>query len=279
MIEGRIAALNLYPIKGARGIAIDAARVDVAGLVADGVSDREWMLVDRDGTFVTQRELPRLALVTLAIGAACLRLDAPGQPRFELSLDPPAGEARDVRVWRAEVKGFDAGDAAAAWFTAFLGRELRLVRFDRSHLRRCNLDYVGSSGANTLFADGYPVLVIGEESLADLNARLAARRSPALPMNRFRPNLVLSGFEAYGEDHIETLETGAVALKLVKPCTRCPVTTTDQESARVGHEPLTTLASYRRDDRLAGVIFGMNAIVLRGGGVSRGEAVRATYRF
>jgi len=279
VIEGQVTALNFYPVKGARGIAIETARVNTTGLAIESVADREWMLVDRNRVFVSQREVPRLALVKPSVNDDALVLDAPGAPQFRLPLAMPAQPAQQVRVWSAEVRGFDMGDQVATWLTSFLERNVRLVRFDRSHPRRCNPDYVGDSGAHTMFADGYPLLVIGEESLADLNVRLATRGSPALPMNRFRPSVVVSGLEAYAEDHIDTITTENVALKLVKPCTRCQVTTTDQATARVAREPLTTLASYRRDDRLAGVIFGMNAIVLRPGTLRRGETFHAEFRW
>jgi uncharacterized protein YcbX len=155
------------------------------------------------------------------------------------------------------------------------------VRFDRSRPRPCNPDYVGASGATTLFSDGYPVLVIGAASLADLNRRLAQRGLPAAPMDRFRPNVVLSGLEPHEEDHVDTVAAGTVTLKLVKPCTRCAITTTDQATAERGLEPLRTLAGYRTDDRLGGVTFGMNAIVVAGAGttLARGTPAHCALRF
>ena len=141
--------------------------------------------------------------------------------------------------------------------------------------------FAGDSGAHTLFADGYPVLVIGEASLADLNTRLAARSHPALPMNRFRPNLVLRGLPPFAEDHLDTIVAGDAVLRVVKPCVRCQVTTTDQDSAQVGMEPLRTLGEYRMSERAGGVTFGMNAIVIAGAEspLTTGAAARADYRF
>jgi len=158
---------------------------------------------------------------------------------------------------------------------------VRLVGFDDALPRRCNPDYAGDSGATTLFSDGYPLLVVGEASLDDLNARLADRGLREVPMNRFRPNLVVAGLPAFDEDHVESLACGNVVLKLVKRCTRCEVTTTDQATGHRLEEPLRTLSTYRRDDRLAGVTFGMNAIVVRGAGATLavGDAMEATYRF
>ena len=238
------------------------------------------MAVDRDGRFVTQREHPRLALIQPGIAGDALRLTAPDAPTLDIPLDARVAP-RDVVVWHSQVRGFDQGNAAAAWLSAFLRADVRLVRFDPATPRRCNPDYVGDSGAHTMFCDGYPFLVIGAASLDDLNTRLQAKGSPALPMNRFRPNVVVEGLPPYDEDHLDTLEVDGVTLKLVKPCTRCQVTTTDQASARVGIEPLPTLSTYRRNDALAAVTFGMNAIIVEGAG--RPLAVDApavvTYRF
>jgi len=265
-----LAALNVYPVKGCRGIAVARARVATRGLVAvagtAAAGDREWMIVDPDGRFVTQREQPRLALIATRLGADALMLSAPGVAPLDVPLDASGGHPREVVVWRSQVVARDVGDAAAGWLSALLGSDVRLVRFDPSQIRRCNPQYAGDSGAHTAFADGYPVLAIGEASLADLNMRLAANGAAALPMNRFRPNVVLAGLEPYDEDHVDTISADGVTLKLVKRCTRCQVTTTDQETAIVGSEPLATLAGYRMDAALEGVAFGVNAIVVAGEG-------------
>ncbi len=277
-MRATIAALNVYPVKSCRGIACERADVTAQGLAVRGVRDREWLVVDPSGQFVTQREHPRLALVEVDAtdGAIVLRI-----PDHDSVTPRPDGEVREVRVWRAQLRGHDAGDAAAAVLSGFLGTDVRLVRFDDTKPRRVNPDYAGTTKATTLYADGYPVLVISQASLDDLNTRLAGRGIASLPMNRFRPNLVIDGVEAYAEDHIETLAIGGVELKLVKPCTRCEVTTTDQQTTRRSHEPLHTLSTYRRDDRLAGVTFGMNAVVVAGAGktLSVGDDVEATLRF
>jgi uncharacterized protein YcbX len=275
----RLAALNLYPVKGARGIALDAARVETTGLAHDGLGDREWMVVDAQGRFVTQRDSPRLALVAMAVEADALVLRTEGRAPLRIPTRRRHAGARDVVVWRSHVRGHDEGDDAAAWLSAHLSRDVRMVRFDRSGTRACNPEYVGDSGAHTLFADGYPVLVIGSASLADLNERLGRRGEPVLPMNRFRPNVVVDGLEPYDEDHLDTMSFGEVKLRMVKPCIRCQVTTTDQATAVVGIEPLPTLAGYRHDARLAGVAFGMNAIVVAGGEVRVGADIDVTYRF
>ncbi len=238
------------------------------------------MVVDVDGAFLTQREHPRLAQVEPASEGETLRLTAPDMPPLDLALRT-RGPSRPVTVWHSRVRGHDEGDAAAAWFTRFLRADVRIVRFDRAAKRCCNPDYAGDSGAHTLFSDGYPILVIGSASLEDLNGRLAAKGEAALPMNRFRPNVVVAGLAPYDEDHLDTIDCDGVALRLVKPCTRCQVTTTDQHSARVGLEPLRTLSTYRRNDRLAAVVFGMNALVAAGAGrtLATGAAATVAYRF
>jgi hypothetical protein len=279
-VQARVASLHLYPVKGAAGIALDRARADVEGLAHEGVGDREWMVVDRAGRFVTQREHPRLALVRTAVRAGRLELSHDGfEPlALALSLDGPV---REVACWNHRGRAFDAGDAAADWLSAILDADLRLVRFDPSDRRACNPEHVPDSGAHTRFADGYPLLVVGTGSLAELNRRLDARGHPPLPMDRFRPNLVLDGLDPHDEDHLGTIAIGDLVLQPVKPCVRCQVTTTDQATAQVGAEPLRTLGGYRMDERRGGVTFGMNAIVLEGAGreIAAGEPATCTYAF
>jgi uncharacterized protein YcbX len=267
-----IASLHVYPVKSCRGLTLESARMAERGLAFD----REWMIVDGGDRFVTQRELPGLALVAPSLTADLLELEFPGSKRLSVPLDT-AGATRQVIVWRDTVRAIDQGDEAASWLSAALKTPLRLVRFDAGVERACNVTYVRDSGAHTAFADAYPLLILSEASLADLNSRL----SRALPMNRFRPNLVLSGIEAYDEDHIDEIRIGMVSLKLVKRCTRCQITTTDQATAVVGVEPLATLAGYRMDPVLEGVAFGMNAIVTAGVGnaLHRGDTVSYAFRF
>lgn len=285
MSPPRISALNVYPVKSCAGIGVASARVGARGLAAatpaGHAGDREWMIVDRDGIFVTQREYPALALVHTSVESGALVLTTAGKTPLPVSLDAHRAESREVVVWKSRVPAFDEGDAVARWLSSVLGADVRLVRFDSSHERRCNPVFAGDSGAHTAFADGYPLLVIGDASLAELNGRLAASGSPALPMNRFRPNIVLSGLEAFDEDHVDTLHAGGVTMKLVKPCTRCQITTTDQSSAAVGIEPLQTLGRYRMNERLGGVAFGMNAIIVAGVGraLSVGTDVEASFAF
>ena len=258
-MHATIASLFIYPVKSCRGLALPAAKLTERGFARD----REWMIVDSDGRFLSQREEPRLALIQTALLDGALELSEAGASRVAIAFDC-AGPSRPVTIWHDTVPAIDQGDAAARWLSGLLGRELRLVRFDPAVHRLCNTVYAGQSGAHTGFADAYPVLVLSEASLADLNARLP---SP-LPVNRFRPNLLLSGMDAYEEDHLDELRTADIVLKLVKPCTRCQIPTIDQDTGRIGVEPTRTLTAFRMNPGLGGVTFGMNAIVISGAGSS-----------
>ena len=262
----RVGALHVYPVKSCRGIDLAQATLAERGVV----HDREWMIVERDADpalFVTQREVPTLALIETAFVEDGLLLRAPDMDETFVRFDF-AGPARRVVVWRDTVTAIDQGEPIARWLSDFVGIDVRLVRFDPREHRVCNRVFAGDSGAHTQFADGYPVLVIGRASLDDLNDRLAQRGVGPLPMNRFRPNLVLDGLEPYDEDHISALKIGNLSLRFVKPCTRCQITTTNQATAEVAEEPLRIFAGYRNHPQLGGVTFGMNAIVTEGAGTS-----------
>jgi hypothetical protein len=262
--------LNLYPIKSCAGIALREATLTEAGLMSEHIYDREWMVVDADGIFMTQREHPKMALITPRLKAEALELRAPGMLRLEIPLDmPDPQDARvlDVRVWDDTVKAFDCDEITAAWFSGFLGVPCRLVRFHVDAKRFANTTWTGGVKAPTLFSDGYPVLVISQASLADLNGKLTAQGRDALPMNRFRPSLVIDGVEAFEEDYMASLRLGNATLKPVKPCPRCPIPSVDQSTGIRGPDPLDILQSYRANPKLDGAVtFGMNAIVLNGEG-------------
>jgi uncharacterized protein YcbX len=271
-MNATIASLFVYPVKSCRGIALSVARLTERGIA----HDREWLIVNEGGHFITQRDVPRLALIVPALSDKALVLAAPGLAPLAVPLDHD-GARGDVTVWRDTLPSIDQGDAAAQSLSGWVGRPVRLVRFDPAARRYCNPDFAGPGGAHHSFADGYPVLVVSEASLADLNGRLAT----PLPIDRFRPNLLLAGIDAYDEDHIDELTIGGTRLRLVKPCTRCQITTTNQSTAQVGIEPLPTLAVYRYNAALDGVTFGMNAIVAAGAGTSIavGAAVNCTLNF
>jgi uncharacterized protein len=248
----------VYPVKSCRGIALDSATVESTGLA----DDRHWMLVRPNGRFVTQRELPRMALIATRLSTSSLELAAPGMPTLSVSREVDGG-ARPITVWKFEGRGIDCGEDAAHWCSQYLSTPLRLVRFDASAPRVCNPEWTPGTTATTEFSDGYPILVISRASLADLNSRLPQ----PLPMERFRPNIVIDGVDAYDEDRMHELRGGSVTLRVVKPCTRCSITTTDQQKGVVdGVEPLHTLKQYRHDKSLHGELFGQNAIVIDGVG-------------
>jgi uncharacterized protein YcbX len=252
-----LTGLYIYPVKSCRGIAVDDWLLEDAGLERD----REWMVVTPDGRFLTQRELPQLALVVPTLEHDHLALDAPGMPRLVVPYEGPV-TAREVVVWRSHLRAHDSGEAAAQWLSDYLGRPLRLVQFDRSERRLSSPEFAGDSGAITRFSDGYALLAISQASLDDLNSRLPQ----PLPVNRFRPNLVLDGLPPYGEDDLRDLRVGAAHLRCVTPCTRCVITTTHQATGELdGVEPLRTLKTYRWEKKLHGVIFGQNVIVITAG--------------
>lgn len=266
--------LNLYPIKSCAGIALREATVTAAGLMSAGIYDREWMVVDGGGRFLTQREHPKMALIRPRINGDMLELRAPGMLRLQIPLDmpdPDRASALDVQVWNDLVKAYDCDDMTARWFSNAIGAECMLVRFHADARRVANTDWTNGIEAPTLFSDGYPMLVISEASLGDLNEKLLAQSREALPMNRFRPNIVIGGTGAFDEDFAGSITIGEVVLKPVKPCPRCPIPSVDQATGQIGPDPLDILQSYRANPRLDGAItFGMNAILLAG----EGQAVR-----
>lgn len=291
-VSGVISRLFVYPVKSCAGVEVTHATLSPTGLEMD----RAWMLVDRRGEFVTQREQPGLALVTPRWHGQELTLFGPGMAPLPLasdSMDRPV----EVRIWGETVPAFDVGEAAAQWFTRVLAPAqakasgsqasgYRLVRFDPAFQRVSNLRWTGGRTALNQFNDGYPVLVLGEASLDALNQRLRDGGHDAVGIQRFRPNVVLAGLEPHDEDrldavHIETA-TQAVVLKLVKPCPRCPIPNIDPATAVSSPEVSDTLQLYRQDPRVDGAVtFGMNAIALEGVGATLrvGQLVQANFDF
>ena len=259
-----VSALHIYPIKSCAGVALTEALMVETGLEFD----RAWMVVSEQGEMCTQRELPRMALIQPTFKGSELMLRAPGMLALHLRLDTVEVATR-VRVWGDIVKAYDMGPLAAQWFTDFLGRKLRLARFDPEEQRLSERVWTGDIEAENAFADGFPLLVASEASLADLNTRLTAKGATPVTMQRFRPNLVLSGLQAFDEDHLHEIVIGTaqgpVRLRLVKPCLRCEIPNVDPLTAAVSHEPGDTLAGYRADPRMqGGITFGMNAVVVQG---------------
>jgi uncharacterized protein len=280
-VSARLARLFVYPVKSCAGVEVREAVLTETGLDLD----RAWMVVDDQGVFVTQRELPRMALVkpTLKVHEVVLR--APGMLALHLAIDTVEEPAR-VRLWDDEVPAFDMGDIAAQWFSDFLGRKLRLVRFDPDHRRLSNTKWTGGAEALNQFNDGYPLLVASTASLAQLNAKLVAAGHAAVGIERFRPNLVIDDVEAHDEDRLEVIriatEGGEVQLRPVKPCPRCPIPNIDPATAEIDAIVTDTLQGYRSNAILGGAIsFGMNAIVAAGVDqvLKVGQSVAANYRF
>ena len=250
-----ITALHTYPVKSCRGLSLADVKLTRRGLAYD----REWMVVDTAGHFLTQRDLPRMALIETALTLNTLRLTLPGQSEsVELSLYDTSLPRCRVRVWRDDCDAFDEGSVAAGQLSEFLGKAVRLVRFDSVYKRHSNPQWTKGMVAENHFSDGFPVLVLSDESLEALNHRLDV----PLPMNRFRPNIVIRGLGPHGEDGVSVLSGDGFEIHLVKPCVRCSVTAVDQMTTAVSNEPLRTLAVYRRDEALNGITFGMNGIVI-----------------
>lgn len=266
-VLGRLASLHLYPVKSARGLSVPAAELDAFGLA----DDRRFMVVDTaDGRFVSQREVPQLALVQPTLAGAELRLEATGHAPLVLPRRP-TGPRRHVTLWDWDADGdaVDTGDAAAAWWSAVLGRAVRFV-WSPDDTRRATQPTPTGVGGRVAFSDGFPLLVVSDASLHDLNARLAQ----PVPMDRFRPNLVITDVAApFAEDGWTRVRVGPVLLRGTKRCPRCTITTVDQATGERSDEPLRTLASYRRDD--GKVWFGLNAEHEGEGRLAVGDLVEA----
>jgi uncharacterized protein YcbX len=257
-------------VKSCAGVQVQDVILTETGLEFD----RAWMVVDDKGHFLTQRELPRMALIKPQLRHSDMVLRAPGMLALHIALDQVEEPVR-VQVWQDDVQAYDMGAIAAQWFTDFLGQPARLVRFDPEHKRACSTEWTDGVEALNQFSDGYPLLVISEASLANFNEKLVAAGSAAVGMERFRPNIVLGdatggeGLAPHDEDRIDLLqietEQGAVQLKPVKPCPRCPIPNIDPATATSSPEVGDMLQSYRQDARVNGALtFGMNVIVLAG---------------
>lgn len=303
-VQGRIGQLWVHPIKSCAGTRVSRSRLFPTGLEWD----RRWMVVDAEGVFVSQRELPYMARIHPRVDASHLHVTAPGVPPLVLPLTSLDGcERVRVKVWGDEVSAIDMGQASADWFTQYLAqpgasavlRSLRLVAFDTvvaSTQPRLSSDkWTGGLAVPNLFGDGFPLLATSQASLDDLNARLVSRGALAVDMRRFRPNLVLEGLEAHDEDRLEGLALDVsqpnaalpvrVFLALTKPCARCPIPDVDPDTAERGTAVGDTLATYRRDARLKGAVtFGVNGFAqtaLPEGGLwlHEGQRFGASWRF
>lgn len=280
-----LSEITLYPIKSCAGIALQEATLTREGLMTQQIYDREWMVVDAAGLCITQREHPRMALITPHLQPGRMELRAPGLAPLTLDLaqpDPQRTPTIMTQVWDDAVLAYDCDAATAAWISAAVGAPCRLARFHAHAERKVSEKWTAGIAASTLFSDGYPVLVAGAASLADLNEKLQRAGRAALPMNRFRPNLVIAGIEAFEEDYVDTFQFGDATLKPVKPCPRCPMPAVDQATGTFGPDPMDILQGYRAKPELDGAIcFGMNCIVADGAGLQLrvGQDVDVTLAF
>lgn len=248
MIE--LTQINIYPVKSCRGITLSRAELTLFGLK----NDRRWMVVDASGTFLSQRSIPRMALIETSLSEDSLTLKAPGCETIEIPFQWKNPLPRTVTIWDDTCTAQDCGDNAAEWFTHFLETESRLVTMGGSFSRSVNKKYAHQAD-QVGFADAFPLLLISSASLRDLNGRLDL----PVPMNRFRPNLVVSGCEPFAEDFWKRFSIGELKFEVSKPCARCTVPTVDQSNGIQGKEPLTTLATYRKGND-KDVFFGQNLL-------------------
>jgi len=273
----KLSTLACYPVKSLRGIALSRAELTERGLAFD----RRWMLVDDDGRFVTQREIPALATIGVELSSDTLRLVHDRMAPLVLSLDEPQAAMRRVRVWQSECQALDEGDGAANWLAEALAKSLpepqreagrlRLVRLPHEQRRWVETEFLPPAErgvVHTAFADGYPLLIASEASLAALNERLEAKGEAPVPMERFRPNLVVSGGDPFAERDWASLAGPGYRLGLRKPCKRCKIITLDQRSgaAPSAKEPLKTLVEMDTQPGWKGAFFGQNAVVEQGVG-------------
>ncbi|HEX7480781.1 MAG TPA: MOSC N-terminal beta barrel domain-containing protein [Polyangiales bacterium] len=244
-----ISALHIYPVKGCAGIEVSGIRLDALG----PLFDRRFMIVDDNGRFMTQREHPRMALIRVKLTPTALVLETEGMPKLTLDTATRSERRRHVQVWEAHLPAESLGHSAAQWLGEVLGTPCELVRFADDAVRIVDRRYVLDE-RRVGFADAFPMLIISEASLDALNLRLLQ----PVPMNRFRPNVVVSGTEPHAEDSWKLLRVGQLLIDVAKPCARCTVPTVDQTTGIAGKEPMATLARYRTKDHK--VYFGQNCV-------------------
>lgn len=261
--EIKVTGLIIYPVKSLSGIELQQSEVDGMGLKYD----RRWMLVSPEGGFLTQRTLPQMALIKTSINNGQLTLSMEGKGSHVVAATTENSEKMDVTIWKDKLQVQKVGKDSDVWLSEILGVDCHLVYIAYEVLRQCDPDFA-EEGEGTGFADGFPMLFISEESLADLNQRLDI----AVDMRRFRPNVVISGGEAYAEDDLKQFRIADVSMRGVKPCSRCPMPTVDPDiGERVSQEPIATLMKYRKWDNK--VFFGMNVIQQQQGVIKVGDTL------
>ncbi len=259
-----ISELYTYPVKSLAGISLENAEIERTGIR----HDRQWMVVERDGTFMTQREFPQMALIETGIVDGRLQLSTFGMESVTVEPVDGSGERVQTDVWGTGINAIRCQGPANEWLSDAIGTACGLVTFPRHEPRQCDPEHA-SPGDSTFFADGYPVLVVSQESLDDLNSRLAE----PVGMDRFRPNLVVRGTTSFAEDDWKNIEINSIGIRMAKPCDRCSVPTVDpQRGMLAGPEPIATLSTYRERDGM--VYFGINAIPETSGTIRVGDPVK-----
>ncbi len=263
MTHSTLSAITLYPVKSLAGISVTSWPVTKTGLQYD----RKWMLVDNAGQFLSQRKLPQMALIKTALTGSHLILSASGMEDLSLPLMPADGEIINSKIWNDQCDARSVSLEADQWLSRFLNQDCRLVYQPDEMIRQVDSDY-GRHTDNVAFSDGFPFLVISENSLVSLNQEMQLN----LPMTRFRPNLVISGCHSYAEDSWREISIGAIDFRLPKPCSRCAIPTIDPETAVTGKEPLRTLNRIRKWQN--NVYFGQNALHNQCGTLTVGDIVQ-----
>jgi uncharacterized protein len=262
-----ISQINIYPVKGLGGFSLPSSELTTRGLT----HDRRFMIVDHDHQFVSQREIPKMATVWTEIIGGALELSAPDCESISVDAELRAKPTRTVQVWSSRVHAHTVSAEADEWLSSYLGFDARLVYMPDSSERKCSPAYAKNNEIVS-FADGYPVLLTNEASLNDLTQRISKSGGNAVPMNRFRANIVVTGATAWAEDTWQDFSIGNSVMRNVKPCARCQVTTTDQASGEVvGPEPLKTLSTFRDSEK--GIMFGVNLVPIKLGRVAVGDVL------
>ncbi len=253
MPKPKVSELAIYPVKSCAQISLKETYVGNYGFD----QDRRWMVVDNNGKFITQRQQPKMCLIQPELirtetNKHAVIIRVPGQDALKI-MAPSVKKTRSVTIWNDQCSALDCGDTAAQWLSDFLAVECRMVYFPDEEIRQVDLNYA-QKGDRTAFSDGFPILLISQASLDDLNSRMD---SP-IPMVRFRPNLVVTGCEPFAEDRWRRIKIGELIFRIVKPCSRCVIPSIDTRSAEKGAEPIRTLLTYRKRDNK--IFFGQNVI-------------------
>ena len=256
-----LSSLSIYPVKSCREVSQNSSFVEDFGLQ----NDRRWMVVDEQGVMITQRKLSKMCLIQPELTASGLILNTSVMDPISINI-PNHNKKCSVKVWADQCHAFDAGDEAANWLSHVLEKKCRLVYFPEDEIRQVDLEYA-NKGDKTAFSDGFPLLIISQGSLDDLNQRL----SSPIAMNRFRPNIVIDGCDPFAEDEWKKIRIGDITFRFVKPCSRCVIPSINIDTAEREEEPIKTLLSYRKRDKK--IFFGQNVIAESNGQINVGMPI------